>query len=266
VSFFRTRKSERSPDGSSGEAEELATVNTHRLGPVSKSKKGDIFPDTKKTMIGKWLDGGTTARRELNRHLMDMYHLPLMVYFKGLKSRAYHALGDAEDLVQGFFADRLGRNAYIQKWQESGIPLRRYLRNGFHFYLKERIREENRNNMAGALPEGEELEEDCAGPDDVFDRAVAQAYVQETLLRGEESSRANGLLDHWRVFLRHWFDGRSFPQIAEEFGIPSSRAGTMAATGRRRFEKLLRAVICEHLADKSNVDSEIRSLLDVIDP
>src|SRR5882672_12709738 len=96
--------------------------------------KKDVFPRTLGTWIGRKLQEGKAGRAEVNRHLMSVYAWPLQVYFRGSSDRW---LGEPEDIVQGFFADRLDREEFLPGCQESGLRLRRWLMNGFCFYLKE---------------------------------------------------------------------------------------------------------------------------------
>jgi DNA-directed RNA polymerase specialized sigma24 family protein len=211
------------------------------------------------TWIGRKLDEGPEGLAELNRHVMEVYREPLMIYFKG---SSYRWMGDAEDFVQGFFADRLHKQNYLAKWRESDLQLRRYLSVGFLFYLKESQRAFLRENRASALPAEDQLVSDTGDPQVHFDRACAQALVAETIRKAEELCLEKQLGEHWRVFLLHWRDGVSYRDLAPNFGVTPQQAGGMASTGRRYFIRILREVIADQLADSRKVDQELRSLLE----
>ena len=70
----------------------------------------DHFPSTHATWIDAQLtvmqDGGaagTSALSALRRHLMERYRTALLAYVRGSSLRK---LGEAEELVDGFFAER----------------------------------------------------------------------------------------------------------------------------------------------------------------
>jgi len=101
----------------------------------------DHFPSTHATWIdaqltiaeraGAHTEDGQSARRALQQHLMQRYHEPLRAYVRGSSMRQ---LGDADELVGGFFADRVGAHGFLADWRESRMPLRRWLMNGISFY------------------------------------------------------------------------------------------------------------------------------------
>ena len=113
---------------------ECAPEPLGRVSP-SRARAGDrkqlmaeptnIFPATSAT----WLESQVRcadepARERARRHVMAVYFHPLVVYVKG---SSYRGIGDADDLVAGFFADRLERGDYLEKWLVSGAPLRAWL-------------------------------------------------------------------------------------------------------------------------------------------
>ncbi len=68
---------------------------------------------------------------------METYTEPLSNYVAG---SSFRSLSTPKDLVSGFFASRLAQTAYFEKWIDSGLPLRRWLINGFLFFLQEEAR------------------------------------------------------------------------------------------------------------------------------
>ena len=73
--------------------------------PATEKRK---FPQTARTWIEDHLVRGDAGQAEVNHHLMSVYADPLRAY---LACTPYRSLGEAEDLVQGFFRTLAGRGA-----------------------------------------------------------------------------------------------------------------------------------------------------------
>lgn len=102
------------------------------------------FPETHHTFVLEALDGGRD--RELASHVMLVYYRPLCAYFR---ATTYRALGEAEEIVGGFFASRLSDPTWLARWRAESearqVPLRRWLLNGLCFYLREESRRQRRD-------------------------------------------------------------------------------------------------------------------------
>ena len=110
--------------------------------PMSSEKKNH-FPPTLCTWIEGRLDDGTIGRDAINRHVMESYELPLRIYYLGT---SWRTLGEPEDIINGFMADRLERPNFFTQWKSSGKRLRHWLINALHFYLKEQWRRDRRHD------------------------------------------------------------------------------------------------------------------------
>lgn len=217
----------------------------------------DVFPQTMRTWIERKLDLDDDGRRELNAHLMSTYAWPLRVYYLGTNMRW---LGEPEDVIGGFFADRLGRPDFLDRWRESGLLLRRWLMNALCFYLMElrRERQAERERSASA----DEPITFTGDPDAAVDRAAVVVFVQQAMEEAEARCVADGLETHWRVFLRHNVDGIPLAQIGEELNVDSARAAVMARTAKRKFRAALGEVLVRDGVAPDRVDEEIRALLE----
>lgn len=218
---------------------------------------GNVFPDTMNTWIGRELGQGDAGRLSVSAHVMATYAWPLTVYYRGTNSTW---LGEADDVVAGFFADRLGRPDFLARWHASGMPLRRWLMNAFCFYLKELRRERIRNRPSGADP-AEEVSFD-GDPDREVDRAAVVAFVRRAIEETREACRADGLEAHLDLFLRHHVDEIGYAALADEFGTTPERAAVMARTAGRRFERALRQILERDGAAPDGLDVEIRGLIE----
>jgi DNA-directed RNA polymerase specialized sigma24 family protein len=187
---------------------------------------------------------------------MDAYAFPLRVYFLGTRDRW---IGEPDDVVQGFFADRLGREDFFANWKASGKRLRHWLINGFCFYLKERHRELRRNGRCGAdLPEPA-FEDNTAA--DRMDRAWVMGLVREALVEAEALCNAQRLGDHWQIFVSHFYRDRPYESIAPDFGVEPMRAAVMARTAKRKFQMKLRELVRRDGVGEESVEAEINNLL-----
>jgi DNA-directed RNA polymerase specialized sigma24 family protein len=210
------------------------------------------------TWLSARLRSGEAGRLDAGRHVMDVYAHPLRVYFLG---SSFRALGDAEDMVNGFFADRLQRPHFLERWADSGRPLRYWLIVGFKHYLYETARAERRAD-AGQLAES--INGDDSGPIRGFDREVGRALVAEAARRAEAQCLESNLAEHWDLFRRHFIDEAPFARVAPEFGVSPERAAVMARTAAHRFKRALRDMVAWEGATDEQVDQEIARLMEAV--
>ena len=238
----------------------LSTVSwSHWNGPMV-DRNGNAFPTTQMTWIGQRLGLGQAGRLDVNHHVMDVYAWPLQVYFRGCRDRW---LGEPEEIVQGFFADRLARDGFFAGWQQSGLRLNHWLRNAFCFYLHELRRRRRREQSEDALPPSSELSDGTAGPEEEVDRAFAVSLVRAALERTERRCRDEQREAHFEVFVRHYYHGQRYDDFASELGISPARGAVMARTAARRFRDALRELVKRDGTSPAEIDSAIAALLEV---
>ncbi len=221
--------------------------------------KRDVFPTTRRTWIDQVMDRSGADRSELNRHIMSVYAAPLRAYFLGTGSRW---LGDADEIVAGFFADRLAREGFLRDWRRSGMRLRRWLMNAFSFYLLELKRRHRRDQRMGdRVPD---VATSGPSPERIADRAFGESIVAAAIRSGQAHCAANDMQDHWGIFIRHTCDNVPYIELANDYGVSSARAAVMARTAGRHFRKALRAVLVSDGTGENEVDDEIRELLEAV--
>lgn len=214
---------------------------------------------TQRTWLGRAIVAGSEGLSEANHHIMEVYAHPLKVYYLG---SSFRSLGEPDDVVQGFFADRLGREGFLGKWIESDRPLRYWLIVGFKHFLFERSRELKRGARAQALPD--DVGAGAEGPENHFHREAALAIAGEAMRQAHDECERRGQEDHWNIFVRHYVDGMGYEAVGEEFGVTHRRAAVMARTASNRFRAALRELVSWRGAAADDVDAEIRSLLETI--
>ncbi len=224
------------------------------------SQRPDHFPPTLMTWLRGVVARGDAGALEAARHVMEVYAWPLSVYFKG---SSFRWLGDADDVVRGFFADRLSREEFFERWLESGRRLRHWLIVAFKHYLYETARSRRRDGRAGPMDGGGDL---ASEPDGEtlrgFWREMARSVVARAMDRAESRCAEDGLAEHWVVFRRHMVDGASYSAIELETGTPPARAAVMARTACNRFRAALREGVSWPGASETEIDAEIASLME----
>jgi len=223
---------------------------------------GNVFPPT---LGNDWFDellaAGDEGRQAVNHHVMSVYAHPLKVYFRGT---SFRSVGEADDIVAGFFASRLARPEFFRDWRRSGKRLRRWLMNALLFYLREQIKQNAlrsaRNAPLDVMPEAPD---DSEAPD-VADAAWAAAIVQSACAATAAACESAGQKAHWDLFYLHRMRGRSYIRLAEEFDITPKRASVMVRTVERKFREQVRRCIMIDGVPEEQVDGEIRHLLEVI--
>jgi DNA-directed RNA polymerase specialized sigma24 family protein len=228
-------------------------------------QKREHFPPTLNTWIGEQMAGGTMGRGEINRHIMEAYEEPLRIYFLG---SSWRTLGEPEEIVNGFLADRLDREEFFAKWQASGKRLRHWLINALHFYLKEQWRKERRHDAARLDSGGDD--DDTHGmaepgtEDREVDRTWARALVATACRDAQASCRADGLDDHWQLFIRHHLDGLPYRDCAAEFEVDPKRCAVMARTAAGRFREALQERLRQDGVPDAEIDEELMQLQEAI--
>ncbi len=229
-----------------------------RASGVSVRPQPDAFPTTQGTYLGRLLGAGEGDRNEAGRHIMAVYAQPLKVYLKG---SSFRTLGEPDEIVEAFFADRLTRKAFLLDWLTSGQRLRYWLIRAFGNYLKEYVRSDKTwRRSPGRWPQGQETDR----PEAAFHRQVALETVREALRLAEQSCRAAGQDEHWQVFIRHHLEGQAYAGIAQMLHLTPRRAGVMARTVASKFKAKLREVVAWQGAEPEEIDREIEALLETI--
>jgi hypothetical protein len=213
----------------------------------------DVFPQTLTAWIRDRLIAG--GRREVNRHVMDVYALPLRVYYLGTRDQS---LGEPDEVIQGFFADRLGRAEFFAQWQSSNLPLRRWLINGFNFYLKELRRANRRNRATGE--ESDELPTFEGEPGAAMELAFLVSIVRTSLHHVQRECDSTGLQKHWTSFFEHFCLERPYADIARDLEVDPARAMVMARTVRHKFQAEVRRSMSIDGADQ-HLDQAILDLV-----
>lgn len=215
----------------------------------------DVFPQTSTSWIQDRLMDGKGGRREVDRHVMEVYAFPMRVYYLGTKDRS---LGEPDDVVQGFFADRLAKPEFFAQWQSSGMPLRRWLMNALNFYLKELRRASRRGHPSG--DSADEPSSFTGDPNIEMERAFVISIVRAALEKTQHYCESHKLQQHWTAFYEHFYMERPYAEIAPTLDVTPGRAMVMARTVRHKFAAEIRRMMTIDSAE-DRIDDAILNLV-----
>jgi hypothetical protein len=201
-----------------------------------------------------------------------VYWAPLYTHAR-LAHRAERA--DAEDLVQGFFADALRRDL-LARWDAARGRFRTYLRACLDAYaLNERKAARRLKRGGGAAPVGldvAELERRVGAADDAeraFHDERVRAVFDRALARFRDRCAAAGRHAHLALFERYDLaaaDGSAPPtyaRLAAELAITPTQATNWLAAARRDFRAAVLETLRELCAGDDEFREEARALLGV---
>jgi len=227
------------------------------------------FETTQWTLVVAAGDSHNPASRDALADLCQSYWYPLYAY---LRRRGFPQ-DEAEDLVQGFFAQLLEKN-YIKAADRERGRFRSFLLASLKNFAA------NEWDRRTAIKRGGEATtlsidfEDAEGrytiepadertPEQEFDRGWAMAQLEHVLERMREEARGDDA--HARFELLQGFltgEGEDIPykEAADRLGMSEGAVKVAVHRLRQRFGAVLRDEVARTLADPGDVDDEIRHL------
>ena len=226
----------------------------------------DHFPRTPRTVLFEAIEDG--REHDLAGELMRIYALPLEIYFA---ATSFRSLGDARDIVAGFFSSRFSQPGWLAEWKTrheiDRIPLRRWLLTSLNFYLHEEYRRRGRDRRAEQLEPAIAAEPSPAGSAErAFDRDSARAIVGEALERTREASHAAGQSAHFEIFMRHLVGHEPYETLAPALGLTPTQCAGMTRTVASKFRRALAEILVREGADPDDLDCEIARLMESLAP
>lgn len=183
----------------------------------------------------------------------------------------------AEDLLQAFLAAKVVEdNLIAQASQEKG-KFRHFLRRTLDDFIIDQYRRENARKRSpgklAPLAEADLLPDQSAGAaDQAFDVAWAREVINAALDSMRRECEAGGRHDVWGVFecrvVKPMLENeRALPyeQVVQQWGLKSPiQAANVLATGKRMFERNLRAVLRGYTPAEGGIDEEIREMRQIL--
>lgn len=229
----------------------------------------DLFPSTHLTSLlndlrtvfdAAGVGACSAIHRRLAEQVMARYAAPLEAYAKGSPLRD---IAEPAELVHGFFAMALSDPEYFNRYQSSGMRLRRWLMNGLLLHARSVARDRAR----AARREGASIDliatPHAVDPsaEQAFDRAWALALLSEACASVEGALLAEGRDRAWTVFRRHAIDGRSYAELEAELGLGRQQMADLVRSVTRR----VRARIIELLeSEGGDAAEELRDVIRLV--
>ena len=212
----------------------------------------------------------TQARKALEQ-LCRAYWYPLYAF---VRNRGYSSI-DAEDLTQSFFVRLIETSGFASADPERG-RFRSYLLGAMKHFLANQWHRAQAQKRGGGVtflqldaldPEARYALEPAqsADPDVGFDQEWAQQSIDRAMekLRAESETSGKGeLFEALQGSLTGDEPARS--ETAARIGMTEGAVKVAVHRLRKRYRELLRAEIAETVSDPSEVDDEMRHLVDAL--
>ena len=239
--------------------------------------QGDLFPSTHWSVV---LAAGSPAEPEIAQaalwELCQTYWSPLYSF---VRSRG-HAVHDAQDLTQSFFAYLIERKIYLRVDRQNG-RFRSFLLASMKNFLADAADREQtlkRGGRQNFLPLNEEEIKNAESlfqtqtarsrGDQIFDRSWADALVAAGLQRLSADYKKESkekLFNELRIFLTSSADPLpTYAELAAQLGIPESTLRSHVTRLRARYREALRAEVRRTVDTEAEVDEELHELLRVL--
>ena len=217
----------------------------------------DHFPTTEATWIVDRLAESDGGARELRETLMERYREPLLVYVRGSTLRE---LGEADELVHGFFAYFFADLRNLERWAESGTRLRRWMMNGLVLHARGLRRDAARNretaDLSGIAPRA--ASEPSA--EQAFEAAWARSLLSDAATAVQAELVAEGRVASWEVFRRHIIDGEAYAVCCPPLGLTADDGRTATRMVSLRIRRTLRELLLQEGTPDGEIAGELRAL------
>ena len=240
--------------------------------------RSDLFPSTRWSVVlaaGKSHAEPETSQAAL-AELCQTYWAPLYSF---VRSRGY-SVHDAQDLTQSFFAYLLEHKIYARVDRQKG-KFRSFLLASVKNFLAhetDRARTLKRGGGHEFLPLHEDLAKEAeslfqthsnaSSEDRVFDRSWAEALLAaglETLSADYKGESKEKLFNELRIFVAGGADRLpTYTELRDRLGIAESTLRSHVTRLRARYLEALRAEVRRTVHTETEVDEELRELIQVI--
>jgi RNA polymerase sigma factor (sigma-70 family) len=246
------------------------TTSDSRLAPLASERLHQpVFLTTRWSVVLTAARSDTPHARAALATLCQTYWQPLYAYVR----RHSRSKEDAEDLVQGFFAQFLAGNKLEGLSSEQGHFRAFLLASLKHFMANEwdRAHRQKRGGHATHFSLDWQHAEnryqldpaDHLSPDRLFDREWAMALLARVLARLGEESAAEGraeVFERLKIHLMADRDAIPYGKTARDLGMEEGAARVAVHRLRKRYRALVREEIVQTLSSPEQVDEEMRAL------
>ena len=233
------------------------------------------FPTTRWSLIlSSAADAGTQAQDAL-AELCRTYWYPAYSFIRARTASA----DDAQDLTQEFFLHFLNKGI-LRSANPAAGRFRSYLAGSLKHFLADQADRRNAQKRGGRaimvsidVAQAEQRYardlEYRETPDRIFDRQWAATIVRQSCDQLRDLLVREGhkiWFDRLQNFLPGGSEPSSYSTVARELGMTETATKVAIHRLRRRYRDLLRSNVSHTLADPTEVDDDIRFLLNSLSP
>lgn len=179
-----------------------------------------------------------------------------------------------EDLVQGFVAAKIVEQNILTRADRSRGRFRTFLLSAFQNYVRDELRKARaaRRMPAGGPPLPLEEADGVRSEDADMERQLHRAWLRQIVARAvqgmEEECAAHDRHDVWAIFRNRLLDPMLDGDAPEPYDLlvarlrldSPSQASNLLITAKRMFNRHLRSVVSDTVADPAQVEDEIQAL------
>jgi RNA polymerase sigma-70 factor (ECF subfamily) len=234
---------------------------------ASSNDSARVFPHTRWSVVLAATQPGSPESARALEALCHAYWHPLYAYAR----RCGQSPHDAQDLTQSFFQRLLEKQWLADADREKG-RLRTFLVLALKHFMANEWRRTSAQKRGGhhfLVPLDTELaEKQCAtdsqlSPDEVFDRQWSLVLLDLTLNKLQSEFAATGRSSDYAKLkncLMAEHGAIDYAAIAQDLGLNAGAARVAVHRLRKRFRQLFREEISRTLADRSDLEGELRHL------
>lgn len=220
----------------------------------------DHFQTTHWSLVGRAAATDESAIDALNQLLVR--YLPALVAY--LVARRRFSEDAAEDIVQGYVADKILEKRLLDSVDRSKGKFRSLLIRTLDNYAIDRLRKKDMLSPSKRDPSGEV---DVRQPD-AFDRQWASQTFKAAIAWMRDECRTEGRDHEWAVFSKRLLEPAlssaepvEYGDLVSQYGLDSAaQASNLLMTAKRRFQRLLHRAVTDYADDDQNFESELNEL------
>jgi DNA-directed RNA polymerase specialized sigma24 family protein len=236
---------------------------------IPDSQTAADFPSTHWSLVALAGSEDELQRRAALDAFHRQYGFPMAEYLvrgRGLTRDA------AEEIVQGFFADKVIEQRILERTAQGKGKLRLFLMRVLTNYANQLLRRSRAAKRGGRVlhqsVQHVAVPDDSRNPVRLFDAAWARATVAQAVELFQSECLASQRMDLWQVFsarlLNPALDGspaQPYEDLVQSLGLDSTfQAQNLLATAKRSFSRQMRKIVGAYCVDSTEIERELAEL------
>lgn len=228
------------------------------------------FPSTHWSLVYR-AGGSIESSKDALAELLERYLPALRAYLTRTRRLPPE---EAEDALHDFLLEKVVRDRLIRHADERRGKFRSFLLVVLSRYLVSRRRRLGREATQALLdvPELQAVEGGTPAPSLPFEMEWARTLLRQATEATEAECRESGRLDVWGLLKARVLDPSltggdppAYETLVRELGLKSpAHASNLLVTGKRMFERHLRAAAGAYAADEAEVEAELDDLAKIL--